>query len=67
MKRLSLFFIVFLFSINFCHALQEVFLDEPVQNSITPLVKEEKDEVSLVIEKTLKEKLKDIYYLEVNY
>ena len=65
MKRLSLFFITFLLSVNFCYALQEVFLEEPAQDYIISLFEEEKSEEALVSEKTLKEKLSDIYHLEI--
>lgn len=64
MKRFIFTTLVFLLSINFSYAIQEVFLEEPAQDYIISLFEEENENVQ-VKEKTLKEKLADIYYLEV--
>ena len=62
MKKISLIFIAFLLSMNVSHALQEVFLEEPVQDYIISLIE---DENSPPKEKTLREKLNDVYHLEI--
>ena len=62
MKKISLIFIAFLLSMNVSHALQEVFLEEPAQDYIISLIE---DENSPPKEKTLREKLNDVYHLEI--
>ena len=47
MKKFSLTLIAFLLSINFCSALQEVFLEEPAQEYIISLLEEE--QIDLIV------------------
>ena len=63
MKKINLIFIAFLLSMNISLALQEVFLEEPAPDYIISLAEE--GENIPAKEKTLREKLSDVYHLEV--
>ena len=63
MKKISLIFIAFLLSMNISLPLQEVFLEEPAPDYIISLAEE--GENIPAKEKTLREKLSDVYHLEV--